>query len=477
VFLGTIDDWAPEGSVVSWHPTPSTYVNAGNAASDDVPVCYQQSQHLRFYREQTAQGRDIPRLCIGVWDIPGVCDVDAMTHAINTHVRRHDTYHSWFAFNDDSDIVRYTVDNPEVIEFRPVDNGAMTPQQIRKLLLETPDPLRWDCFSFGVIQRGDSFTVYVAIDHLLADGMSAGVIFVDVHLTYLTRLQGTTVELPDPGSYREYCAGQRAHTASLTSDSPQVRAWHSFVADNGGALPSFPLPLGETTADTAGAIDVIDLIDDEQGKRFEAVCRDAGARFSGGVFACAALAEHELTGADTYFGLTPFDNRTTPAHAMSVGWFASFVPLTIPTANMSFADAARAAQRSFTAGRGLGEVPFYYLLERESPQSGPITVHERPVPMLSYIDIRRIPFSDQMDGLKVGIWGDNRLSDGVCMWINRMHDGTQLVVSYPDNPIARESITRYAEAMKSVFERVADGGHQDCSVGQGLLAVKTSADG
>ena len=47
------------------------------------------------------------------------------------------------------------------------------------------------------------------------------------------------------------------------------------------------------------------LMDEQQTARFESACIAAGARFSGGVFACAALAEHELTGAETYYGITP----------------------------------------------------------------------------------------------------------------------------------------------------------------------------
>jgi hypothetical protein len=138
-----------------------------------------------------------------------------------------------------------------------------------------------------------------------------------------------------------------------------------------------------------------------------------------------------------------------------VGWFASFVPLMIPTGNLPFEDVVRAAQESFNNSRTLGEVPFYHILEMEPPASGPIFV-DKPVPMISFIDIRRIPFSDMMDGLKVGIWGDNRLSEAVCMWVNRMHDKTELVISYPDTPTARESVYQYAEAMKAVFARIAD---------------------
>jgi hypothetical protein len=80
--------------------------------------------------------------------------------------------------------------------------------------------------------------------------------------------------------------------------------------------------------------------------------------------------------------------------------------------------------------------------------------------MLSYIDIRKLPFSDYWDGLRIGIWGDNRLSEAVCMWVNRMCDRTQLVVAYPGTSVARASVMRYVEAMRAEFARVADGVEQ-----------------
>jgi hypothetical protein len=79
------------------------------------------------------------------------------------------------------------------------------------------------------------------------------------------------------------------------------------------------------------------------------------------------------------------------------------------------------------------------------------------VPMLSYLDIRKLPFGDYWDGLRIGIWGDNRLSEAVCMWVNRMHDRTQLVVAYPGTEVARKSVRRYVETMRAEFAAVADG--------------------
>lgn len=461
MFLGTVEDWTAEGAVVSWYPTATTYRRAAEARYHPAPVSYQQSQHLRYYRRQVSRGRDIPRLCIGAWEISGVCDIDAMTHAVNMHLRRHDTYHDRFAFGDDDEILRYVIAEPQAITLAPTDLGRMGPPQIRKLLLDTPDPLQWDCFTFGVIQGEDRFTIYIAVDHLRADGMSAGVIFLDIQTMYFSALQQAQIPLAPAASHREYSANQHAYTKSLNEESPEIRSWRSFLAANNGALPKFPLELGEAAADTPGAIDVFDLIDDDQGRRFEAACRAAGARFSGGVFACAALAEHRLTGAATYFGLTPFDNRRDPAHTTAVGWLASFVPLAIPTAGASFDEVVSAAQASFDANTALGAVPYYHLLESPDGSSGPIEVPDRPVPMLSYIDIRKLPFGDYFDGLRAGVWGDNRLSETVCMWVNRMHDKTQVVIAYPGTDVARRSISRYVETMRAEFTRVADAGLND----------------
>lgn len=454
MFLGTVDDWKAEGTVVSWYPTKATHACAAEAESHLAPVSYQQSQHLRYYRRQVSLGRDIPRLCIGAWEINGICDIDAMTHAVNNHVRRHDAYHDRFDLGENDEIYRYVIADPDSITLAPANLGRMAPAQIRKLLLDTPDPLQWDCFTFGIVQGEGNFAVYIAIDHLRADGMSAGVIFLDIQTTYSAALQGVRVAPTPAPSHREYSAKQRAYAASLSNESPEIQTWRAFVAANNGALPQFPLQLGEATADTPGAIDVFDLIDGDQGRLFEAACRAAGARFSGGVFACAALAEHRLTGAATYYGLTPFDNRRDPAYAITVGWLASFVPLVIPTADASFEEVVKAAQASFDENTALGAVPYYHLLETPDLRADSCEVPERPVPMLSYIDIRKLPFGDNFDGLRAGIWGDNRMSEAVCMWVNRMRDRTQLVVSYPGTDLARTSILRYVETMRAEFTRV-----------------------
>jgi hypothetical protein len=398
------------------------------------------------------------RLCIAVWDMPGRCDIPAMTYVINAHLRRHDTYRSWFEYQDAEHIVRHTICDPADIELVPTKHGEMTPAEWRDHILATPNPLQWDCFQFGVIQRADHFTFYLCVDHLHLDAMCMGVVFTEIHMMYAALAAGEApLPLPTPGSYDDYCVRQHRYTSALTLESPQVRAWIQFLEDNDGTLPDFPLPLGDRSVPCAGEIITVPLLDEHQADRFESACIAAGARFSGGVFACAALVEHELTGAATYYGLTPIDTRNIPADLTTQGWFTGVIPIRVPVVATSFGETARAAQTSFDSRTELAKVSFDRVLDLapwlSRPQAG--------VPMLSFFDAGLPPFSaaliSQLDGLNARVYRDGRIPPSAIMWVSRLREVTMLTVVFPNNPVARESVTRYAAAMKSVYVRVADG--------------------
>ncbi|HSA41858.1 MAG TPA: acyltransferase, partial [Mycobacterium sp.] len=99
VAITAIGDWTGEpGELISWHPSPASRARLAAAPVSPIPVSYQQEQHLRAFRSHTARGTEMARLNTPAWDLPGHCDVRAMTHVINAYLRRHDTYHSWFEF-------------------------------------------------------------------------------------------------------------------------------------------------------------------------------------------------------------------------------------------------------------------------------------------------------------------------------------------------------------------------------------------
>ena len=311
--FGSIQDSVPEpGSMVSWHPSPVSLAKAQEAPTSAVPASYMQADYLDSFRGNAARGREIPGLLIPSWDIAGQCDIRAMTYVINAHLRRHDTYRSWFEYTDAGHIVRHTISDPTDIEFVPTAHGEMTPAEWRGSYLATPNPLQWDCFRFVIIQRADHFTFFVCVDHLHSrrDVYVRG-IHRDPH--DVRRPGGRRTTHPVGGSRAAIsttASGSERTLSALTLESPEIRQWIEFAENNGGTLPGFPLPLGDESApaDSVSA----QLINERQTAGFESACIAAGARFSGGVFACAALAQYELTGAEIYYGITSVDNPPHP---------------------------------------------------------------------------------------------------------------------------------------------------------------------
>jgi mycolipenoyl-CoA---2-(long-chain-fatty acyl)-trehalose mycolipenoyltransferase / long-chain-acyl-CoA---trehalose acyltransferase len=475
VALGTINEWQPpHGPVTTWLASPAAQEAALAARrSDDLRPSYQRSQHLVAARDSKAKGRPLPRLMVVAWEIPGVCDIPAMTAAINAHVRRHDAYHDWFEFENDV-IVRRTIDHPETIDFIPVEFGDMDTEQIRThALTTTPETLEWGCFTFGIVQHTGYFTFYASLDHLYIDGMSAGLIFLDIHLMYQdppqalekasekSREKSPPESEPDSqpaafaqvASYRDYAARQRERVAGLTLSSPEIKDWIKFAQGTEGRWPDFPLPLGDTSATNAGDFLTVDVLDATETESFDTACGAADARFSGGILACAALAERELTGTEVYRGFAPFDTRTPGIDTMTVGWFASLVPITVATGNGSFTEAARAAQASFDASKRLAGVPFDRVLELATPAQLGIEPGTRPATMVSFIDVRKIPVAALFEETNFGSFGDSLSHGGINIWITRHAAKTTATISFPDNPVARRSVHRYVAALKAAFAR------------------------
>jgi hypothetical protein len=459
VKVGTIYDWVPgSGTIVSWHPSPASREKAQQAPISAVPASYMQAQHLRGFCEFAARGLDYSRLVMGSWDRPGRCDVRTLTYVINAHLRRHDTYRSWFEYDGMDRVVRHTIADPADIEFAPTAHGEMTQKEWQNHILSTPSPLDWDCFSFGIIQYADHFTFYVVVDHLHTDPTLLGLLYVEIYLMYGALIAGAApIALPPVGSYQDYCVRHRKFTSDLSLDSPEVRRWIAFAESNGGTLPGFPLPLGEPSASAGGDVIVEQLMDGQQTARFESACIAAGARFSGGLFAAAALAQYQLTGLETYYGLTPTDKRSTPAEFVTTGWFTGVIPFTVPVDPTSFSETARAAQASFDSNTDLAHVPFDRVLEL-APWL------RRPGPdftMLNFMDAGLPPLSavvaSQLDGAKAGTYGDGRTPAHLYMSVGRLFDEASMAVFFPNNPVARESVVRYLEAVKSVCAHVAEG--------------------
>lgn len=459
--VSTVNEWEPApGTLVSWRASAASLAKAREAPVSAVPPSYVQARHLRSFCEQAARGFDHSRLLIASGEVSGRCNLRAMTYVINKHLRRHDTYRSWFEYHDADHIVRHTVADPADIEFVPTEHGELTTGELRDHIVSIPDPLQWDCFGFGIIQHPDRFTFYASIDHLHADGQFVGLGLMEFQTMYAGLVTGKPpLGLPDAGSYADFCVRQREYASTLTVDSPEVRAWIDFAQANGGTFPKFPLPLGDQSVPCGGDLMTMTLMDERQTERFEAACVAAGARFIGGMFACISIALHQLTRAETYFGITPKDTRS-PADFTTQGWFTGHIPVTVPVAGSCFTAMAQKAQTSFDSGADLAQVPFERVVELAPSLRNPPPLFS----LVNFFDAQVAPLSvltQMFDGQTVGGHSDGRVPYPLSTMVGRF-ERTAAGVLFPDNADARDSVTRYLRALKSVCVRVADGGAAEC---------------
>ena len=171
--------------------------------------------------------RSYPGLMVVAWDIRRYLRHPTMTAAINAHVRRHDAYHERFGF-EDGIFFRRMIDAPELIDFVPFvfRRWARRINSRDTLDLDAGHP-RVGLLHVGIVQHADYFTFYASVDHLHTDGMSAGLIYFDIHLMYhhLSTTAGQTRPITNPQvrSYRDYAARQHDKLSDLTRPLPRPR--------------------------------------------------------------------------------------------------------------------------------------------------------------------------------------------------------------------------------------------------------------
>ncbi|MCF3937673.1 condensation domain-containing protein [Gordonia tangerina] len=464
VSFGLIDEWDPRpGRVTSWVAAPQTVAAAEHAPDHHVPPSHQQEEYLRAAQRNRDAGFRFSRLCLIAFDIQAPLDTEAMTTALTTFLRRHDTFQSWFAVDDDGVVSRHVID-PEIIELAHAAHGELpNAAQIREhVQAETPGPFRWDCFSFGAIEWEGGFTLYCAVDHLNTDGISQAMTCVDLMTLYMNAAFGMENPLSPVGSYVDYCARERAISRTLSRHSPHVQRWVELVQAHGGSLPRFPLPLGkESDTHTRSAHLTTSVFDEPAAQRFEDVCRANGANVTAGLMAVAAMAYADFTGESDYLGMTPKSTRAAGPELNSVGWFTSLIPVPLTVDGAArFTSMATQAGHSYAAGKELTDVSFHRVLELVEPADG---IHVSPgwsVPMISYVDVRKLPGVEMFDAINGCLYGNRGSSEEVFLWINRFQDVTSMTFLYPDTEIAHVSVKEYIEKFIGIMTAVAtDGDH------------------
>ncbi len=213
-----------------------TFGRRGTKASapiSDVLVSYMQ-QHIRGYYGKgkvTSTTAVDGRRC----QQPGQCDIRAANYVINAHLRRHDTYRSWFQYTTAIDNPAY---DPGSRRHRVRTRAPLPSRAANSARSCTPDPRN------GAVPVWDRKAA--TISHFCKCGSCAcGRDDRRRHAHGVppdVRSAGGRPclrELPPAGSYDDFC--RRQHTFSSTIGGvAQVRAWTRFAEGTNGSFPDFP---------------------------------------------------------------------------------------------------------------------------------------------------------------------------------------------------------------------------------------------
>lgn len=458
--LRPLHGWSGRPAVLTlWSPSAASMESAKRAPVSRVLPSYEQEQHLHAFRACEQRQEAMARLLVVVWDESGRCDLKAMTYVVTAHVRRHDTYHSWFEQRGGA-IVRHVLEDPAAIQMEPSTLGDVSAEDWQKHVVATPAPFVWDCFRFGVLQRASGFTCFASIDHLHADATVIAFLMTEIRSAYRAVIDGETPgHLGPPGSYLDYCTNQRQRAAATTLADPEVKRWIAFLQRNNGRMPAFALPLGVLEDRYYAEYVHVDILDDTVMDAFESACHASGARVIGGLLACAALTERELAGRSRYSVVTPTTTRRSPKAFRTTGWCVGVVPIDFDVQQRTFSELALTAQRNFDERLSLAEVPVELVLELAAglPTVGAVATGGV---MLSYMDVNVPPLSAQIahewHQANGRVYINQGIAAQVAIWLFRTHRGLSLTAAYPANGTARVSMHRYVDALAGACRRAAD---------------------
>lgn len=421
---------------------------------------FNQAKH--FFHMEDSRSNDTG---MGSWlsitfEIDGVLDRTALESAFLLLARRHEVLRC--AFHRQESDLACAVYEPGEVELRTVDVGPFaTSADLRAHLFRSfcgIDTLDWPLYLMGAVVRPDGpTTVYLALDHIVSDGMSVLHIVDDVQAAYAASATGTSLDLPPTGSYVEFAREQRERCASLQADDDRLGYWRSSIERSGSFFPPFSLDLGLEPGRMYPTVNVAEsLLGAEEVAALEDRCRTAGGSLVTGVLAGVAVTLRKEGGPEAYHGLVPVSERGRGRWQNSVGWFVNTLPVHVEArCDMDLAALVGVVRSGLDEMRANTEVPFVRAWELLAPESYARHAWPHPANFFSYIDTTRFPEADQHPRWRPALHVWTARSNGANSWFLRDSSGLHVNHIYSDTSRAREVMAGVERTLRATLRAMA----------------------
>ncbi|MEU2441696.1 condensation domain-containing protein [Streptomyces rubradiris] len=457
-----IDIWDLEvtaGQLTVWRPTAGP-PHSSDWMPDARPASYLQEAHLSEALNSATSGRG-PSWLATAFELPGRLDEYALCKAFTDWINRHEVLRSRLEPYADGDLLgmyRSTV-RPGAVGLVRTEHGHFDDPRVLSARLEAvldghTDPLAWPSFVFLTVRHPDSTTVCVGLDHHNVDGYAVLLIAHEIRELYDAALDDRRARLTEVGSYLDFAGPERQDAARLHGDHEAVRQWRECVAEGGGRLPEFVLPVvdGDAPAPVpqTGGLDW--LLDAEGARAFEAVCRRGGGDFFSGLLACHALAGQRLSGQESFRTVTPFHTRGERRFHRSLGWYVGIAPVSVAVrGGDGFEQVLKESGEALRRARPLACAPLARLTEL-------LGLPLEPRFMVSYMDIRSLPGAGRWTEWNATALRSRRIHPHeVYLWLMRTREGVYVSHRHPDSGPARTAVRSYLTETSRLVRQTAAG--------------------
>ncbi|EGD56817.1 GNAT family N-acetyltransferase [Gordonia neofelifaecis] len=388
------------------------YDVAVSAPAGDLPVSFDQRRHVG------AGERPGSWMALS-FELAEPIPRDRLAEAWLRVIERHGTLRTVFVEGDDGPRLHEVQIGAGGWIEHPIGTGQAVNEALRTVLDADCTPYSRPSHRLCVLEKAAGPTVVVAADHAHVDMWSMLVVARDL----LAALTGPLV-----GEVPAFVGHTRA-MADRPAAPADVRArWAQILADSGGVMPRFPLPLGDSEP-SAERVEVRDVFDVDDSAAFSAQARSDGVSTLSAAVSVMTAVTGELADRPLR-AVFPVHSRYDEAWHESVGWFItnSVIESSDPDPS-ACADAVREAVR-------LGSWPLRAILE---PWGGDMP--EAPgMFAISWLDLRRLPVRIDSTSIDAQYVGAVIRTDGVMLWFILDEAGLHLRCRYPDTPEARVNV-------------------------------------
>jgi mycolipenoyl-CoA---2-(long-chain-fatty acyl)-trehalose mycolipenoyltransferase / long-chain-acyl-CoA---trehalose acyltransferase len=395
-----------------------SYDLAVTPAGGDLPLSFDQARHVR--------GGDRPGSWMALtFSLPAPVPRDHLAAAWRAVVAAHGTLRTVFVRDDDGGpgLREVGIGAGAWVEHEVAPGQAMH-DALRGVLDTGCTPFARPSHRFCVIETADGPAIVVAADHAHVDMWSLLVIARDL-LAALDRLRdGLAADLPAAPAFAE-------HTQRMV-ERPEApagvhRRWAEVIEAGGGAMPRFPLPLGDP-APQPERVEVRDVLDVTAMAAFAARAREEGVSTLALTVSVLTVTTREVAAGELR-AVFPVHSRYEERWHDSVGWF-------ITNSVLESADPdPRACAGAVKEAIRLGSWPLAGIM---APWGG---MPEAPGMLaVSWLDLRRLPVQIDSHTLNAQYVSAAIRTTGVMLWFIIDGTGVHLRCRYPDTSEARRNV-------------------------------------